>query len=345
MNRHLTAEAHAAPDDAATHDARARRRKHWRHAFAGLFFAVVAVLLVSQARSIEWDEVWEALAGIPATTLLGAALLAALSHAIYSTYDLLGRSWIRHALPTGKVMAVNFVSYAFNLNLGSLVGAFAFRYRLYSRLGLSNAEITRVLGLSLVTNWLGYLLLAGGVFALGVITPPAGWDIGASALRVLGVLLMLSAFAYLLLCARSRRREWTLRGHVVTLPPIWLALRQLALSCANWLTMGAIITVLLHARVDYPTVLGTLLMAALAGVITHIPAGLGVLEAVFIALLGTRMPPGQLLAALLAYRALYYLVPLMLACILALRLEAHSARRRRLARTGTRLAESRRHHS
>ena len=74
------------------------------------------------------------------------------------------------------------------------------------------------------------------VFALGVITPPTGWDIGAGALRVLGALLMLGAVAYLLLCARSRRREWTLRGHVVTLPPIGLALRQLALSCANWLT-------------------------------------------------------------------------------------------------------------
>jgi uncharacterized membrane protein YbhN (UPF0104 family) len=71
--------------------------------------------------------------------------------------------------------------------------------------------------------------------------------------------------------------------------------------------------VLLRGHIDYGSVLGTLLVAAVAGVITHIPAGLGVLEAVFVALLGSRLDTHTLLAALLAYRALYYLVPLLLA--------------------------------
>jgi cardiolipin synthase len=304
--------------------ARARRLAHWRHGLATLFFGIVAVALMVLARRIEWDEVWDALAAMPAPLLWQAAALAAMSHALYSSYDLLGRAWTHQKLPTAQVVAVNFVSYAFNLNLGALIGAFAFRYRLYSRLGLDNNVITRVVGLSLVTNWIGYLLLAGTVFAMGGVTLPSGWEMSFNALRVLGVAMFASALGYLLLCARSRRREWQVRGHVIALPPWSIAWRQLAVSCANWALIGALLTVLLEYRVGYPSVLGTFLVAALAGVITHIPAGLGVIEAVFIALLGAQVPQGTLLAALLAYRALHYLLPLLAASLVALRLETRA---------------------
>jgi glycosyltransferase 2 family protein len=60
-------------------------------------------------------------------------------------------------------------------------------------------------------------------------------------------------------------------------------------------------------------VLGVLLLAAVAGVVTHVPAGLGVLEAVFVMLLSRHVGEAPLLAALLAYRAVYYLTPLGLA--------------------------------
>ena len=58
---------------------------------------------------------------------------------------------------------------------------------------------------------------------------------------------------------------------------------------------------------------------AIAGVITHVPAGLGVLEAVFIALLSHQLGRNELLAALILYRFLYYLAPLLLACYVAWR--------------------------
>ncbi len=77
--------------------------------------------------------------------------------------------------------------------------------------------------------------------------------------------------------------------------------------------MGAIIWVLFDGRVAYPVALGALLIAAVAGVITHVPAGLGVLEAVFVAVLAGRLPSTEVLAVVLAYRAIYYLLPLALA--------------------------------
>ena len=108
-----------------------------------------------------------------------------------------------------------------------------------------------------------------------------------------------------------------------------MAALQLVLSATNWMLIGAVVWVLLQHRIDYPSVLGVLLIAAVAGVIAHVPAGLGVLEAVFIALLAHRIPDTELLAALLAYRAIYYLIPLALACGLFIALETGAKRSRR----------------
>ncbi|RZJ85598.1 MAG: UPF0104 family protein [Massilia sp.] len=301
-----------------------KKRPLWLRVLTVLFFGTITVLLVSQARTINWGEVFQVIADYRVTTLLAAGGAAAASHLIYSTYDLLGRRWTGHDIPARRVMATTFVSYAFSLNLGSLVGGFAFRYRLYSRFGLDYPTITKVLGFSLATNWLGYLVLAGVVFVAQAVTPPDGWDIGRAALQGLGLALLAAAAAYLLLCAASRRREWTVRGHTITLPPGRLALLQMGLSVLNWMTMGGVLYLLLGMRIDYAVVLGALLMAAVAGVITHIPAGLGVLEAVFLALLGSQVAQGPLLGALIAYRALYYLLPLAVACAVYLLLESRA---------------------
>lgn len=299
------------------------------------FFALIAWLLVRQARTIEWEDVLDAIRALPATALLAAAALAACSFTLYSTYDLLGRHLTRHRLGTGTVMGVTFISYAFNLNLGSLVGGVAFRYRLYSRLGLANDTITRVLGFSMLTNWLGYLVVAGAAFCFWPMTLPPDWKIDSEGLRILGAVLLMVALAYLVLCATSRGREWRVRGHELRVPGLAMALLQLAMSCTNWSLMGGVIWFLLQGQVEYTQVLAVLLVAAVAGVVTHVPAGLGVLEAVFVALLSHEVPQAQLLGALLAYRGLYYLLPLGVATLGYLVTEAR-ARRLRTSQRGSR---------
>ena len=62
----------------------------------------------------------------------------------------------------------------------------------------------------------------------------------------------------------------------------------------------------------------------MAGVITHVPAGLGVLEAVFVALLSHQLPQHELLAALVAYRVTYYLAPLAIAAATLLVMESRA---------------------
>ncbi len=127
-----------------------------------------------------------------AQTLLLAGVAAAGSYVVYCFFDVLGKRYTGHDIPVRQVLPITFVCYAFNLNLSAWVGGIALRYRLYSRLGLRPSQITRVFTLSLLTNWLGYMWLAGLIFVLGGITPPSGWEIGMGALRVLGAALLLA---------------------------------------------------------------------------------------------------------------------------------------------------------
>ena len=293
-------------------------RRWWpwtRRALTAAFFVGVGWLLFTAAREIEWSEVLAAMRSLPASVVALAVALALLSYSIFCCFDLLGRHYTGHTLRTRTVVLVNFISYAFNLNLGSLVGGVAFRYRLYSQLGLGKGVITRIVSMSMLTNWLGYVLLAGVLFTIWPLTPPEGWSVDEDAIRLVGVLLIGVGAAYLVTCARLPNHSWTIRGHELTVPGWRMALLQVTLSCVNWSVMGGIIWVLLRGQVDYHSVLSVLLVAAIAGVLAHVPAGLGVLEAVFIALLSDQVPQGQLLGALLAYRAIYYLAPLGVATV------------------------------
>ncbi|WP_218510077.1 YbhN family protein [Variovorax sp. dw_308] len=288
------------------------------------FLAFVVFMLVHEARAIDWREVFATMRDYPLRVVALAALLAWTSHLIYSTFDLVGRRYTAHPLRPGSVMAITFVSYAFNLNLGTVVGALAMRVRLYTRLGLEAPVIARVVGLSMLTNWLGYCLLAGLAFLFWPVPMPSDWHMGTVALRVLGGVLVLASLAYMVLCAVSKRREFHVLGHEIDLPVLRLACVQLAISCANWSVMGATMYVLLLGQVAYPVALGVLLIGAISGLMSRVPAGLGVLEAVFIALLSPPLSSTTLIAAVLTYRAVYYWAPLAAATVVYLAMEAHA---------------------
>ncbi len=231
-------------------------------------------------------------------------------------------------------MAVTFISYTFNLCIGSLVGGVGFRYRLYSRLGLKTGVITRIVSMSMLTNWLGYKLLAGFLFVVHPLALPPEWHMGNYGLQWIGAGLIVVSLGYMLACWKMGDHVWNWRGHELYLPPWRMAVVQMAISCANWSLMAGVIWVLLLRQLPYTDVLTVLLVGAIAGVVLHVPAGLGVFEAVFIALLGHRIGEAPLLAALLGYRAVYYIGPLVIAALLYLVMEARGRRLKRRAHIG-----------
>ncbi|QYX48704.1 lysylphosphatidylglycerol synthase domain-containing protein [Pseudomonas tussilaginis] len=303
--------------------------------FTLLFLLLIPVLLYFLARNLDWNEVKQSLQAYSPASLTVGLGLALCSFMLFSCYDLLGRAYTGHHLPVRQVLPVAFVCYAFNLNFTTWVGGVALRYRLYGRLGLDTATITRIISLGILTNWVGYLALAGTVFALRLVKLPANWAVGTTGLQLIGVLMVLLALTYLLACAFARRRTWRWRDHEITLPSWRLALLQVGMGASNWALMAALIYWLLPDELFYPSILGILLISCVAGVIAHVPAGLGVLETVFLALLHGQLGQGTLVAALLGYRTLYYLIPLLLALVAYLVLEKRAKAMRQQVKTDT----------
>src|SRR5262249_550849 len=107
-------------------------------------------------------------------------------------------------------------------------------------------------------------------------------------------------------------RRWRIR-----MPSVRIALAQIGLSCADWLLAVGVLYVLLPPhRPAYRDFVGVFLVAQVAGVASHVPAGLGVFEVVLLQLFPRAAAGSALLAALVAYRVVYYILPLLLAAAL-----------------------------
>jgi len=299
-----------------------RTRKLW----TGLFMLAAIALLLQLARDVQWHDVWGVLRRMPHSALLESACLVPVAYIAYTAFDLIGRAYTGHRLAAGLTMAVAFVSYAVNVNLGALVGGVGLRFRLYGKLGLRLSTISKVLAMSIFTNWLGYLWLFGMLFALH--QAPAAWHLSQAALQAAGAAMLAVAAGYLALCAFSRRRHLHLAGRHVPLPSLRIAVLQSVLAVLCWGAIAGILYLLFERQVSYTLVLAALLLSSIAGALVHIPGGLGVLEAVFVAMLASEVSQAQVLGTLLAYRALYYLAPLAVALAVYVLLETRLGRAR-----------------
>lgn len=311
-------------------------RRHGRgiqRVATALFLLLVAALLVRQAALVEWQEVGQALAAYSLRVLLLAGLCATLSLAVYSLYEPLTQiylvSWLRSQgqssrplpQPWRRLQLVALISHVFNLNLGALIGGLGLRIRLYSRMGLGKAQVALLWSMSMVTNWAGYCLVAGGLFVLGAPELPGHWTVSQGMLRGLGLLLLGIALGGAVVVARQRGQSLHVRGRALLVPPPTMAALQWLLAVLHWSLMGSVLYLLLERQVAWSQVVGVLLLSAVAGAVVRVPASLGVLEAVFLTVLSGRVGRPELLAALLAYRALFYLLPLLAAALVYVALE------------------------
>jgi len=128
--------------------------------------------------------------------------------------------------------------------------------------------------------------------------------------------------AYFSWCALGRRAPITVSRWHITPPSATIAALQMLLATADWLVAGMVLFSLLPHGTSTPftVFLGAYLVAHAAGIASHVPAGAGVFEVAFLALLapGAANPEhAGLIASLLAYRVLYYLLPLCAAAALA----------------------------
>lgn len=293
----------------------------WRWLSSAASLAVLVLALVWLHRALAGTPlraVLHSLVQLPWPALALALGGTALSHAALAAHDVVGLRVLRHPVPWPHAAVTGFMATAVGHNVGlALVSGGAVRLRLYAAWGLGAGEVATLSALVGVSFGLGVTLCAGAALWL---EPPA--VLGALHLppvagRVAGVLLSALPLLYLLWLARGPR-HWSVRQWRLPLPGPAQGALQLLISVVDVAAAALVLWALLPAgAVPWWPFLGLYVLAMVLGIVSHVPAGLGVFEAVLIAGL-PGVPPPVLLAASLAYRAVYYLLPLAVAALLGL---------------------------
>ena len=293
------------------------RFAHYLGPLIGLLLFSTALWALHQALAeYHYQDVVAYLRRLPSLQLFAALLATALSYLVTTGYDWLALRYIRQPLPWSKVGFAALLSYAFSNSVGlSVLTSSSLRYRLYSSWGMTAVDIAKIVMFTTLTLWLGILTVGGGVLALDPL------ELGATPWlpldsRLIGLLMLIPPAAYLSLGILRRQ---PLRWGSWEWPMVrWrLAAAQLTVGALDWVMAGVVLYVLLPAPTSVPfgLVLGVFLIAQTAGLLSHIPGGLGVFESLTLLLLREHLPATDLLGALLAYRLIYYLLPLALAAI------------------------------
>jgi phosphatidylglycerol lysyltransferase len=303
-----------------------------------LVFSVMAWLLHRELEQIHVHDILEHLEGIPSETLLIGLLLTLGSYSALCLYDYLALRYLHKKVPVGRVVVASFIANAFGHNLGfaAFTGG-AFRLRLYASSRLTAIDVATVTGFTSLTTVLGLAVLAGASFlfypeqASATLSSHAGW------LLLIGLALLGVVVAYFVwTCSRSARLEfrgWLLRppGALIGATQVIAGTLDLGMSCAVlWLMLPA------TAHVGFVAFAGAYAVGVAAGIISHVPGGLGVFETVVVIAV-PQIPADALLGSLLAYRAVFYLAPLGLATVM-FAAEELGAQRARLAQARARAA-------
>ncbi|MBI2408189.1 MAG: bifunctional lysylphosphatidylglycerol flippase/synthetase MprF [Gemmatimonadetes bacterium] len=293
-----------------------------------LVFALALWSLHDELSTLHYHDIRLALRAVPNAQLLAGLGFTALGYAALVSYDWLALHYIQRPLAPRRVAFVGFVAYALSQSLGFhiLLGG-SLRYRFYSAWGLSSADIALAVGFNSLTFWLGVLTIGGAVFLIEPQATPDLLDLPVASLATIGALLLVLVVGYLVASA-VRRAPLRALGWEFNLPRPPLAVAQVVASSVDWVAAGAVLFALLPADhpVPFGAFLSAFLLAQVVGLISHVPGGIGIFESVIVFLMKDEIPAAGLVGALLAYRVVYYLIPLGTALAL---LAAHEVSRAR----------------
>lgn len=316
------------PSDApAAQSARLVRLKPALIAAVALLIVGLSVLALSRLLStIVYDDLVAAIENTSWSRVGLALLFTAGSFLALSVYDVHALRFAGARLPYRLVALASFCAYAVGniAGFGPLTGG-SVRYRFYSPFGLEPEAIAKVVAYVAAAFGFGLAFVAG--LGLAISGPDLAALIGMPGATVRGIgLLVLAGVAAVLLFAALRRGSVAVFGRAVALPDARDILSQLLATSVDVASAAAVLYVLLpDGDVSFPVVLAVFSVAIGAGVLSHLPGGVGIFETIVVGALGTRLPIDGVISALLLYRIVYYVVPLVVAVAAMIVSEARRA--------------------
>ncbi len=311
-------------------------------------FTAAACLLAFEFRKhgLTFEKIRDNLLQIPASHIAIALAVTFINYAVILVfYDYLAFRYAKVPISLARVAFAALTSYPFSYNFGATLAGMPLRFRLYSSWGISLTKIVQLLVILALTFWFGVFFIAGTLFVFVPLQIPPDrlqaistalvteWHIHENAVKwftwlfsdsqLFGIVLLALTALYVGAAFMHRGSlkifRWTL-----PVPPFRLTIYQIGIASADMLVAASVVYVLFPpVKGGYVTVLEVYLVAYVLNVLSHVPGGWGVLEAVMMTLLGTlqlvpdpqvNMP--KVLAAILVFRVIYYLLPLLFAAVM-----------------------------
>jgi glycosyltransferase 2 family protein len=274
---------------------------------AALALALAVFLLYRVLSRYSLDDIEAAVAAIPMQRIALAGCFAAGSYLTLTLFDTLALRYVGRDLPYRRIALASLVSLSIGHSIGfAALSSGALRYRFYSGWGIGRGDVARIIVFCGITVGLGLATLAGVALLMHPALAARATGIPDGAVRAVAAFCFVVIAIYLGAACGTVRvirvKHWRL-----PMPSPSLAAAQIVVGAANFTLVAATLHQVLSAAgdVDFFSVAAAYVVANLAALITHVPGGWGVLEAVVILLLPGIDPIG----ALIVYRVIYYLVP------------------------------------
>ncbi|MBR0719231.1 YbhN family protein [Bradyrhizobium liaoningense] len=278
-----------------------------------MIIAFAMTTLVRTLKGIDTGVILTALTEIPRGHIGLAALCVFFAFCTLTFYDFFALRTIgkRH-VPYRIAALSSFTSYSIGHNIGATVfTGGAIRFRIYSDYGLNAIDVAKICFLSGLTFWLGNIF----VLSIGMAWHPDA----ASAMdqlppainRLIALGGLASIGAYLVwLSMGEKRRELGQKGWKVVLPSAPLTLVQILIGVVDlgFCAMAMYLLVPASPHIDFMSLSVVFILATLLGFASHAPGSIGVFDAAMLVAL-PEFGREELLATLLVFRILYFVIP------------------------------------
>ncbi|PYC43496.1 bifunctional lysylphosphatidylglycerol flippase/synthetase MprF [Pseudomonas soli] len=296
-----------------------------------LLFAMGLIACRHLLSELDIYALHDAMLSVPTQSLLGALLATLVGFVILLGYEWSASRYAAVQLPPRTLVLGGFSAFAIGNAIGlSMLSGGSVRYRLYARQGLGAAEVARM-------TVFASLSLGCALPPLAALATLSDLPAAATALRLpapllggIAIAVLVAAVALVMGLYRRRLPEQPLADNLLVqfgrrtlrLPGARLTALQLLITALDVAAAATVLYLLLPEAPPFGAFVLVYLLALAAGVLSHVPGGVGVFEAILLAAFANQLGAAPLAAALLLYRLIYVVLPLLVACVLLLANEA-----------------------
>ena len=258
------------------------------------------------------------ISNLTTTRKFGVIALTSLGYLIMTGHDFLGFYYINQFLPPSKIVMTAFICYAVGNTIGfTVLSGTAIRYRFYGRWGIYKLEIAKLIIFININFWVRLLGVSGVVFLVDPLSLPKTLNLPFESAYFIGLIFLTLVSIYFII-SYLRKKPFRIGAHLIYFPTFKVSLASIFLAAMDWGIASGVLYLLLPLSeiISFSGFFCIYILGLTAGLMSTVPGGLGVFETVILFSLPNTVSQADILGGLIAYRAIYYFLPLIVAIVL-----------------------------